>query len=94
MLFDIQMETCFEEALGKGGLSKTAAERESAAVRTHLRDLLDKPDPESAALLALPERDDDFAEIREAAARFWPLCNDVLVLGTGGSSLGGQSLYG
>lgn len=93
MLFDIQTESCFEEAVGKGGLSQAAAERESAAVKDHLKQLLDAPDPESAALLALPERDDDLGEIREAAARFWPLCKDVLVLGTGGSSLGGQSLY-
>ena len=93
MLFDIQTEACFEEAVGKGGLSKAAAERTAAAVREQLRALLDSPDPETAALLALPAREDDFGEIREAAARFWPRCKDVLVLGTGGSSLGGQSLY-
>ena len=93
MHFDIQTESCFESAIGRGGLSKSGAEELFAAVQAQLKDLLDSPDPESAALLELPGRDDDLAEIQEAAARFWPLCKDVLVLGTGGSSLGGQSLY-
>lgn len=92
MHFDIQTESCFEDTIGRGGLSKAGAEKIFAEAKNHLKDLLDSPDSESAALLALPEREDDLEEIRGAAARFWPLCKDVLVLGTGGSSLGGQSL--
>ncbi len=43
-------------------------------------------------LLRLPERRDDLAEIRAAAQRLADGATDVVFLGTGGSSLGGQTL--
>lgn len=43
-------------------------------------------------LLRLPFRDDDMAEIEEVAAWFRDSFAHVLVVGTGGSSLGGQTL--
>jgi glucose-6-phosphate isomerase len=43
-------------------------------------------------LLRLPERQDDLADIRAAAARLKDGASDVVMLGTGGSSLGGQTL--
>ena len=43
-------------------------------------------------LLRLPERDDDLASIREAASTLAQGATDVVLLGTGGSSLGGQTL--
>lgn len=43
-------------------------------------------------LLRLPEKQDDLAEIRDAAAKLKDGATDVVVLGTGGSSLGGQTL--
>ena len=43
-------------------------------------------------LLRLPERTDDLAEIDEAAGKLVAGASDVVILGTGGSSLGGQTL--
>jgi glucose-6-phosphate isomerase len=43
-------------------------------------------------LLRLPERQDDLAEIAAAADRLKQGASDIVVLGTGGSSLGGQTL--
>jgi len=43
-------------------------------------------------LLRLPERQDDLAGIRDAAAGLRDGTSDVVILGTGGSSLGGQTL--
>jgi len=43
-------------------------------------------------LLRLPERTDDLAEVNEVAAWFRARFAHVLVVGTGGSSLGGQTL--
>lgn len=43
-------------------------------------------------LLRLPERSDDLAEVNEVAAWFRARFAHVLVVGTGGSSLGGQTL--
>src|SRR5438876_11071290 len=43
-------------------------------------------------LLALPGRRDDLAGIGEAARRLRAGATDIVLLGTGGSSLGGQTL--
>ena len=43
-------------------------------------------------LLRLPEKQDDLAGIRDAAARLKDGATDVVILGTGGSSLGGQTI--
>jgi glucose-6-phosphate isomerase len=43
-------------------------------------------------LLRLPERTDDLAEITAAARRLTTGASDIVLLGTGGSSLGGQTL--
>ncbi len=43
-------------------------------------------------LLRLPERHDDLHTIRTAATRLAADASDIVILGTGGSSLGGQTL--
>ena len=45
----------------------------------------------SLPLLRLPAKTDDLDEVRNAAARLRAGATDVVVLGTGGSSLGGQT---
>ena len=46
----------------------------------------------SLPLLRLPERQDDLASIRDAAGKLREGASDIVILGTGGSSLGGQTL--
>jgi len=46
----------------------------------------------SLPLLRLPEKQDDLAQIRAAAQKLAAGATDIVVLGTGGSSLGGQTL--
>ncbi|AXK83489.1 glucose-6-phosphate isomerase [Pseudolabrys taiwanensis] len=43
-------------------------------------------------LLRLPEKKDDLAQIKEAAGKLADGASDIVILGTGGSSLGGQTL--
>lgn len=43
-------------------------------------------------LLRLPEKKDDLAPIKEAARKLADGASDIVILGTGGSSLGGQTL--
>src|SRR5262245_10536518 len=43
-------------------------------------------------LLALPHKHDDITELRDTAARISANATDIVILGTGGSSLGGQTL--
>ncbi|MDE0939938.1 MAG: hypothetical protein OSA43_08270, partial [Pirellulales bacterium] len=46
----------------------------------------------SLPLLRLPELTDDIAELEPVAARYRNQFDDVVILGVGGSSLGGQTL--
>lgn len=43
-------------------------------------------------LLRLPEKKDDLAQIADTAAKLTEGASDIVILGTGGSSLGGQAL--
>lgn len=60
------------------------------ALDSIVRELSDRR--ETMPHLTLPARSDDLAEIREAAAFLADGADDVLILGTGGSSLGAQAL--
>lgn len=77
-----------------GELGLSAAEMEAALARTApaLETLTKIYETGSLPLLGLPEKTDDLAEIAEAAQWLAEGASDVVVLGTGGSSLGGQTL--
>ena len=86
--FEHVTDGCFTDAIGAGGIA-----------RDQLASLLAETAPALAALqgsdlplLKLPARRDDLPAIQAAAAKLRAL-DDVVLLGTGGSSLGGQTLY-
>ncbi|HXF90229.1 MAG TPA: glucose-6-phosphate isomerase, partial [Xanthobacteraceae bacterium] len=75
------------EGVAVGALGETLARTEPALAalrKQHSEGML--------PLLRLPERRDDLAAIRAAAERLRAEATDVIFLGTGGSSLGGQTL--
>lgn len=86
------IDLCLEAKIGQQGLSSTALD--VALVRSeHALDFLrDAYRDGSLPLLRLPERTDDLATIRRFAAFLRDGASDVVFLGTGGSSLGGQAL--
>ncbi|MDP6390280.1 MAG: glucose-6-phosphate isomerase [Alphaproteobacteria bacterium] len=86
------IETCFSDAIGEGGLDRAAFETTLAEAARALDGLCRNRDAGSLPLLALPARTDDLAAIAQIAERFRKSFDDVLVLGTGGSSLGGRTL--
>ena len=86
------IETCFSDAIGEGGLDRAAFETTLADAARALDGLRRNRDEGSLPLLALPARTDDLRAIAEVAERFRKSFDDVLVLGTGGSSLGGRTL--
>ena len=57
-----------------------------------LEGLRNHQDQELAALFGLPAREDDLAALETVANRYRERFDDVVVLGAGGSSLGGQTL--
>lgn len=90
--YDQNLSDCFAESIGEGGLARSVyLERldESAAALDRIRAAhADGALP----LLRLPERRDDLRAIGEVAAEYRERFDDVIVLGTGGSSLGGKTL--
>ncbi|HYM02687.1 MAG TPA: glucose-6-phosphate isomerase [Stellaceae bacterium] len=83
---------CLAEAIGPHGL--TAAELEATLARAvpALAALVRRRDDGSLPLLRLPGRRDDLVELGALAEEYRRRFDHVVVFGTGGSSLGGQTL--
>ena len=84
--------TCFAEALGSHGLDRTRYELILAKTRDALKGLCDRHADGSLPLLLLPRTRDDLAPLKPIAKAYRDKFDDVVLLGTGGSSLGGQTL--
>jgi len=93
MLYRQIIQNCFESHVGKHGLT----DGEFRELRERTGPVIDglKQVHESGELplLRLPESHADLDELKPIADRFRNSFDDVVVLGTGGSSLGGQTLY-
>jgi glucose-6-phosphate isomerase len=91
-MFVQSVDACFETRIGPDGLPRAAYEAALAATAPALAKLRARHADGSLPLLRLPERTDDLPAIRSAATRLTEGATDVVFLGTGGSSLGGQAL--
>jgi glucose-6-phosphate isomerase len=78
--------------IGGGGLPQTALEAALSAVDTAMKRLAEDDATGRLPLLHMPSATDDLAAVREAASWLRRDATDVVFLGTGGSSLGGQAL--
>ena len=83
---------CFAEALGSHGLDPARYEQVLARTEDALRGLAARHKDGSLPLLRLPEARDDLAMLKPVADAYRTQFDDVVLLGTGGSSLGGQTL--
>ena len=90
MTYRQEIAGCLAESCQRG---LTAAELDDALRRTEpaLSSVAKMHGDGSLPLLRLPARRDDIAQLKPLAAEFARF-QDVIVLGTGGSSLGGQTL--
>ncbi len=86
------IETARAERIGAEGVSAPALADALARTGEAIATLRARHRDGSLPLLRLPERRDDLGSIREAAGRLRAGASDVVFLGTGGSSLGGQTL--
>ena len=82
------VESAREDRIGQHGVS--AAALADALART--ADTLAGLRKQTLPLLQLPQKRDDIGDIVAAAARLTAAASDIVLLGTGGSSLGGQTL--
>ena len=90
--FSHDIESCFAETVGEGGLPRARFEALLSECRPVLETIRAWRDDGSLPLLRLPARRDDVAALEPVAARHRERFDDILILGTGGSSLGGKSL--
>ncbi len=92
MLYHHDSSGCLAETIGASGLGAGELAALLGRTRPVLEALAQRRYPGAGALLALPARRDDLAALSRLAAEFRRF-DHVVVLGTGGSSLGGQTLY-
>lgn len=92
MPYTQDLTDCFAAEIGDGGLDSASFDQYVAASESAVQRLRTAYAENTLALLKLPESRDDLAAISETADHFRNSFDDVVVLGTGGSSLGGQTL--
>ncbi|MEA2930548.1 MAG: glucose-6-phosphate isomerase, partial [Hyphomicrobiales bacterium] len=80
------------ERIGANGISQAALDDALRASEAALDWLRVAYAGSKLPLLRLPEKTGDLGEIKNAAARLAAGASDFVILGTGGSSLGGQTL--
>jgi len=83
---------CFAGEIGDGGLESAIFDHYVGLSEGALERIRAAHDGGLLPLLDLPQQREDLAEIKSVAERFRSSFDDVVVLGTGGSSLGGQTL--
>src|SRR5215204_6681815 len=86
------IDLALDASIGEGGLPQAALDEALTLVGQAMKRLADDDSSGRLPLLHMPRTTDDLASIREAATFLRDDATDVVFLGTGGSSLGGQTL--
>ena len=92
MSFVQSIEGAREQHIGSHGISARALDAALARAEGALDWLRARHADRSLPLLRLPETRGDLENIRDTARRLADRSTDIVILGTGGSSLGGQTL--
>jgi glucose-6-phosphate isomerase len=86
------IDSALEKTVGPHGVADAALSGALARAEGALDRLRQHYAEGTLPLLRLPEKQDDLGQIRDAAARLKDGASDIVILGTGGSSLGGQTI--
>lgn len=92
MLYQQDISRCMTAAIGAGGLSDAELAAALDAAGDALETLKGWHEDASLPLLRLPQRRDDLPACRDACDLLVRGATDIVFLGTGGSSLGGQAV--
>ena len=84
--------TCFSEAIGTHGLDRTRYEIILAKTKSAIDFLRSGQADDSLPFLFYSEANDDFEHLWDVVSSYQENFDDVVILGTGGSSLGGRTL--
>lgn len=90
--FKHSVDFCLESAIGSSGVSQADLNREINQTAGVLNRLKSARVSGSMPHVSLPDNQSDLAGIKETADRITSNAKDVVICGTGGSSLGGQAL--
>ncbi len=93
MPYTHSIENCLADAIGPAGLDAATLDAAVSQTAPALERLRAWRRDGNLPLLALPGASEDLAALAPLAARYREEFDDVIVLGAGGSSLGGRSLY-
>jgi glucose-6-phosphate isomerase len=86
------VEGCLEAKIGRAGLPQASLDANLAKLEPRLASLREAYANSTLPLLKVPEWRDDIAPAREALRRLTEGARTLIFFGTGGSSLGGQTL--
>jgi glucose-6-phosphate isomerase len=92
MALQQSIDLALDANIGGGGLPQAALDEALGLVGDAMKRLAEDDASGQLPLLHMPRTTDDLASIREAAAFLRDDATDVVILGVGGSSLGGQTL--
>jgi glucose-6-phosphate isomerase len=92
MVLSQSVEGCLEAKIGKAGLTRAALDRVLARLQPRLESLREDYASGTLPLLRVPEWRDDIDAARAALAALTKDARTLVFFGTGGSSLGGQTL--
>ncbi len=92
MAFKQSIAGCFADQIGAGGLTKAQYESWLNRLGPAIADLQEDYAEERLPILRVPEWRDDIAEARAALEKLSRGARNIVFFGTGGSSLGGQTL--
>jgi glucose-6-phosphate isomerase len=92
MTFVQSIDACMRAAIGPGGLEETALARRLDSLDTAVDGLTQAYENKTLPLLRVPEWTDDLTEAGQALARLMDGATTLVFFGTGGSSLGGQTI--
>jgi len=92
MSFQQNIDKARAETIGAHGITKAALDGVLMRCEAALEWVRASHDNATLPLLRFPAKTDDLDDIRKAAARIRAGASDVVVLGVGGSSLGGQTI--
>lgn len=92
-LYQQDIGDCLADAIGADGLTRDTLDTLLASLGDGLADVKAAYRDARLPILHLPEQRDDVAALEPIAAHYRRSFKDVVILGTGGSSLGGRALH-
>ncbi len=92
MTLSQSVEGCLESTIGSAGLPQSSLDKNLAKLESRLESLCEAHAKKTLPLLRVPEWRDDITAARDAYQRLTKGARTVVFFGTGGSSLGGQTL--